>query len=89
MYYIDNETLEIILSDDFINDNHKHIEDIMYCNYKSAKLDIDEEIKNLFSVKDMPKMLYMNKLCDKYGKENFAAIDKASDKYYTIEKLFA
>ena len=72
MYYIDNETLEIIFSDDFINDNHKHIEDIMYCNYKSAKLDIDEEIKNLFSVKDMPKMLYMNKLCDKYGKENFA-----------------
>lgn len=76
MYYIDIETLEIILSDDFMNDNYKYIEDSIRYNYKSAKLDIDEEIKNLFFEKDMSKMLYMNKLCDKYGKENFAATEK-------------
>lgn len=76
MYYIDNEILEIILSDDFMNDNHKHIEDSIRYNYKSAKLDINEEIKNLFPEKDMSKMLYINKLCDKYRKENFAATEK-------------
>lgn len=76
MYYIDNETLEIILSDDFMNDNHKYIEDSISYDYKSAKLDINEEIKNLFPEKDMPKMLYMNKLCGKYGKENFVTTEK-------------
>lgn len=76
MYYIDNETLEIILNDDFMNDNHKYIEDSIRYNYKSAKLDIDEEIKNLFSEKDMPKILHMNKLCYKFGKENFTATEK-------------
>lgn len=59
------------------------------CKRKSAKLDIDNEIKTLYHEYDFPKELNMNKLCESFGKENYFKIAEALYKYYVIERHLA